>query len=93
MIGHNRLIDISFSPREVALTSFGNLNNKDKKAEPRPVHAFEGESLPDTAFPPPEYFIDVMEQAALPGYLIKSKRRLIDDIANLNVCLRCASGK
>ena len=72
--------------------NYGTIFNRERKNEPWPMNAFElEECLPDTAFPSIEYFINVLENTSLEVLSVKLKRKLADDIANLNVCLRCAS--
>jgi hypothetical protein len=82
MIGDKRIIDISFVHKKNEFNSFCGIKHV----------AFEGDkSLSDMVFPAPEYFINVLEKAASESS--KSKKSLLDDIANLNVSLRCASAK
>lgn len=93
MIGDN-IIDIGFAQDKTEINSFGNVINRERKAEHRSIHAFEQiEFVPDTAFPPPEYFIEVLENASFAKLSLKSQKKLAGEIANLNVCIKCSSPK
>ena len=94
MIGDKRIIDIGLSTGKSEIGSLRNLVHKEWKAEHGMMHSLgSDQSLTDDWFPPPEYFIQILENSSLKKQSIKSQRKLVEDIANLNVCLRCASDR